>query len=193
MRLSGVRRLLLTSAVAAVAAVAVGMLLDWRKSVIQAEKNRLSLIPQQFAVRKIMYAEEKCSGVGLSGGDNCTGVFVYELPQATTRAIQQHGLAYFRGFGQTSVNKQFGPFGEWRTTPIDPGLEWVWVQHSVPLPPPTLSGFLGHESFSIDVDSKIERDIDDSIISPGSFFAYDRYGVMIVMPARNKMAYAYRN
>jgi hypothetical protein len=186
-------KLLTVLAAAVVAALAAVLFLDWRKSAIQAERNRLSIVPHQFAVRKILYAEEKCSGIGLSGGDNCTGVLVYELPPSTSGAIQQHGLAYFRDLGQTLVNKDSGPLGEWQTTPVAPNPEWVWREHGAQLPPPTLSGFLGHESFLIDVDSKIEREINDSIVSPGSFFAYDRYGVMLVIPAKNKMAYAYRN
>jgi hypothetical protein len=168
------------------------LLLDWRKSAIQDEKNRLSLVPARFAVRKILYAAERCSGFGLSGGDNCTGVFVYELPESISREIQQSGLAYFLHLGQPFAVEQWGAFEAWQTTPVAPSREWVW-EDQAPLPSPTLSGFLGHEGFLIDVDSKMQSEIDNSISSPGSFFARDRYGVMIVMPAKNKIAYAYRN
>ena len=51
------------------------------------------------------------------------------------------------------------------------------------------SGF----GLSGDVDSKVASDIDDSICSPGSFYAATRYGVWIVIPAKNKVVYAYRS
>jgi hypothetical protein len=168
--------------------------LAWRQRAIQQEQDRLGLIPQRFAVRDILYAKEWSSGFGLSGGDNYGGVIVYALPQSTTREIQQQGLTYFRDLGQPVIVKDWGAVAEWQTTPIAPSREWAWEDRAdANYPPPTLSGFLGRYGYPIDIDSEVAQDIGDSIAAPGSFLAYDRYGVLIVMPAKNKIAYAYRN
>lgn len=177
-----------------VAACAVTVFLDWRQRAIQEEQGRLGLIPPRFAVREILYAKEWTSGIGLSGGDNYGGVIVYALPQSSAREIQQQGHTYFGALGQTAVVKDWGALSEWQTPPIDRSREWAWEERADGnYAPPTLSGFLGRYGYPIDVDSTVAKEIDDSIAVPGSFLAYDRYGVLIVMPARSKIAYAYRN
>jgi hypothetical protein len=103
-------------------------------------------------------------------------------------------LAYLRDLGRTFVVERWGALEEWQATPIARSREWVWEERADAVySPPTLSGFLGRYGFLIDVDSTIARNVDDAIAAPGSFFARDQHGVMIVMPAKNRLAYAYRN
>lgn len=170
------------------------VVLQWTKAAKEERQKLLGIAPQQFSIRDLSYVEEECTGIGLSGGDDCAGVIVFELPESTALEIQQRGATYFQEAGPIFAVQRWGALDMWQPTPVPTGVEWSWSESAdVPVRPPSLAGFLGRHQFMIDVDREIVSDIDDSISSPGSFFARDEYGVMIVAPAKRKVAYAYRN
>jgi hypothetical protein len=191
-RLRSRRPLIACSILAAIVVVSVW---NWRDVAMQEKRNLLNVVPHQFAVRDVVYVEEECTGMGLSGGDDCVGVLVFELPESSARQIQETGLSYFRDLGEMSVVERWsGVLEAWQPTPVPMSREWSWSDPAdAPVRPPSLGGFLGPHQFMIDIDRKIASDIDAAISAPGSYFAQDRYGVMIVMPAKRRVVYAYRN
>lgn len=181
--------------VLAVVALLAGLVVwQWTEGTNEKRQKLLRVAPHQFAVLELSYAEEDCTGIGLSGGDDCAGVIVFELPERTALDIQRRGSTYFQEAGPMFAVQRWGALETWQPTPVPTSADWSWSESDdAPVRPPSLAGFLGPHQYMIDVDRKIVSDIDHSISSPGSFFARDEYGVMIVAPAKRKIAYAYRN
>lgn len=182
-------------ACAIIAALTLFVGWHWWRASVQEERDRLAIVPEPFAVHEIVWADEECTGIGLSGGDDCAGVFVFDLPETTAREIAQRGAIYFAEVGPLSAVERWGSLESWQATPIPIGPEWWDSRESQPTTATsaTLFGFLGPDRFLLDIDPQIARDIDAALAAPGSFVARDRFGFMLVSPSQRTVAYAYRN
>jgi hypothetical protein len=152
-------------------------------------QHRLSFIPTGLAVEKILYANDQSWGFGPGGNE--TGVFVYELPDKVAQEIRKDGIGFFTNLVRSKEDANGGRrgYGTWQETPhiLDTGTS----DQGVPLPS-TISNYLSTYGFGIPIDSQIENEIDTSLSHSGTFFAYRRRGILIVIPKSRRVIYAYR-
>lgn len=94
------KKSLLVIAGIAVIAFAIHIFLSWQREARRAERIRLEMVPDQFEVKKILYANSGCTGIGLSGGDDCSGVIMYKLPEKSAQEIIKNGIKFFQALSQ---------------------------------------------------------------------------------------------
>jgi hypothetical protein len=156
---------------------------------------RLSLVPDGLHVSSVIYAKEESWGLPLFPlpGDNETGLIVYELPLSTAQVLEKRGIEYLRTLPPNAGDDRDwrGRYEEWRPTPLsDPH----WLKDPISdaaFSTAHVRSYLYKYGFGIDVDSDIEALIDEAIAKPGSYYAYGRLGVLIVIPSKLRVVYAY--
>lgn len=157
---------------------------------------QLTHIPYGIPVDKISYVREESWGFGPGGNE--TGLIEYELPEYTTQEIVKNGLYYFTSLPQIARNagdSSNGYYEHWQETPMP--ITDAWQGASMDGEPlnkttiPSIESFLDRYGFSIPLDAKVVARIDNAISTPGSYFAYGRTGILIVMPKYRKAVFAY--
>lgn len=144
---------------------------------------RLGHVPDVLNVSTVLYVNEQSWGLPFFPlpGDNETGLIVYDLPDGTAKEIQKVGIEYFA--------KRPGRYETWQSTPIllegsDSGTNRTNSYE--------IANYLNRYGFGISIDSQIEQEINKAISKPGSFAAYGRTGILIVIPDIRRVVYAYR-
>jgi len=148
----------------------------------------LSAIPSDFKVNKILYKNEDYSGAG---------IVIYELPNETKEKIEKHGLKYLN----TTYNKNSsshnddGIFKNWGETPISINEAWTGpVMDGIPeykTSIPQISNYLSRYNLGLNLDKKIELQINRAIQNSGSYFAYQNVRLIVVSPSDKIIVYAY--
>lgn len=159
------------------------------------EKNRhLKFMPEAFKVEKVLYAKEDSWGFGPGGAE--TGIIVYELPDTAAKKITQGELSYL----STLYDKGKYPdmsnwYQGWKETPIAFNDQWASPDSSerdgldfVP----KIKTYLFRYAYFIEVAPGIESFVDKVISEKGSYYAYGRYGLIIVSPKTHRVVFAYR-
>ncbi|MCL4677765.1 MAG: hypothetical protein KJ017_04125 [Alphaproteobacteria bacterium] len=160
----------------------------------------LSAVPQEFGVYKILYRQENAWGFGPGGNE--TGIRVYELPEQTYQIIQQQGLEYLNNLPSAKARQVKGrsdwrgKYKNWLETPINVTRHWT---DYMSLPDdadyskevPSISHYMSAYGFGLRIDPKIRNLADDALKSPGNYYAYGRIGVIIVIPQKKRVIYAY--
>lgn len=153
------------------------------------EKRLLGLLPYGLNISKILYSNEESWGMGPGGNE--TGIIAYELPSEVATEIQKIGVSKFsKGTGG------FGDFDSWKQTPILLTDEWldsrVSGESEQNIQTPKIGNFLERLGYSVFIDPKIESEINNAITKPGSYYAYRKSGVIvIILPNNRKVIYAY--
>lgn len=149
---------------------------------------QLSFLPKGLAPSKVLYVKEESLGFGPGGNE--TGVIVYELPEGVSNEIQQVGIDYLtRMPRQNKADRDWrGIYEHWQPTPIlvegtDSSMNRV-MSHNI-------ANYLDRYGFGIEIDQQIKQEINNAISTPGSFAAYGRIGLIIVIPKVNKVVYVY--
>lgn len=156
---------------------------------------RLSYVPEGLKVEKIIYASEESWGFGPGGNE--TGVIVYDLPDTIAEQISKVGIDYFSSLPPQSGDSHdwHGRFEKWYSTPIPYGNSWSGPESDNKTNPdtfvPKIGTYLFRYGFGIPLDPAIESAIDLAIAKKGSFFAYGRVGMLIVIPETRRVVYAY--
>lgn len=136
-------------------------------------------------VSSIAYVTEESWGIGMPG-DNETGVIAYNLPDRAMQGIDAQGIGYFR---QLSCAKGWhdwhGRYDEWQETPILADEKWGTPG------PSRLANYLNRYGFGIPVSGPIGAAIDGAISGPGSFYAYGRIGMILVVPRKRQAFFVY--
>lgn len=159
------------------------------------KQHRLSFVPEGLKVEKIIYASEESWGFGPGGNE--TGVIVYELPDTIGEQISKVGIDYFSSLPPQSGDSHdwHGRYEKWYSTPIPYGDSWSGPESDNKTNPdtfvPKIETYLDRYGFSIPLDPAIESAIDIAISKKGSFFAYGRIGMLIVIPETRRVVYAY--
>lgn len=152
------------------------------------ERRYLDIVPYGLNVSKVIYVNEESWGIGPGGNE--TGNIFYELPDQVANEIQKLGAAKF--YKDTGG---FSDFRNWAQTPIL--LTDAWQDSGSGREPEQniqftkIANYLERWGFSVSIDPKIESEIDYAIRKPGSYYAYDRNGIIIVIPNYKKVVYAY--
>ena len=89
-----------------------------------------------------------------------------------------------------------GRYGEWQETPIlsDPDWEDPFQDRNMATTifAPKIANYLDKYGSGIVIEPEIEREINEAISKSGSYLAYGRFGILIVIPDVRKVVYAYR-
>lgn len=149
--------------------------------------NQYRYIPEGLGANQILFAAEDSWGFGPGGNE--TGIIVYELPEGVAEKIRHGGADYLAKLPPRSESSQdwHGRFERWQSTPIT--LDRAWFDENSTVP--KIANYLNQYGFGLPIESRIERDIDNAISRQGSFFAYGRMGMLIVIPESHKVVFAY--
>jgi hypothetical protein len=155
------------------------------------ERNHhLSFLPNRLHVTNIVYKNEASWGFGPGGNE--TRIIAYELPDAVAREIQLSGTRFFHGTQQNCVGAPDydwqGCYDKWHHTPV---LLDGSDDHANGTTSHRISDFLNRYGFGIGVDSKVGQEIDNALSTEGSYVAYGRIGILIVIPDKRRVVYAY--
>jgi hypothetical protein len=152
------------------------------------KKRELSFVPDGLGISTIVYSQEESWGGGPGG--NQTGIIVYELPDGVSKKIQNEGIEFLNTMPQNSGSTYdwHGRYEKWESTPIlldgSDGNTNSTKSYEI-------AKYLNRYGFGIPVDQQVEREINDAISKPGSFVAYGRIGLLIVIPVARRAVYAY--
>jgi len=125
-------------------------------------------------VEKVLYAKTKSLGFGPGGNES--GVVLYELPSHVSGA-------------NPSI---LAPELRWETTPLQGHREWFEGEGASRTEAgPLLYNYLNQYGFGILVKPEVVSEIDRAVSAPGSWYAYTRNGVILLMPLANRVAYVY--
>jgi energy-coupling factor transporter transmembrane protein EcfT len=155
-------------------------------------QHRMSFVPDALYVSKIIYANEESWGFGPGGNE--TGVIVYELPDNIAKEIQQVGIGYLTKIHQQPKSGCYwcGIYDNWHQTPILRSPYWEYdTERESNTSTAELGNYLNKYGYGISIDPIIEDEINRAISKSGSYFAYGRIGVLIVIPDIQKVVYAY--
>ena len=148
------------------------------------EKQRvLSVLPDSLQVKDMVYSEEP-----RWKNDYARGSFqVFVLPDPVASTIAKKGLGFFNAAG-------LGRFEGWRETPVVPDESWK-VDLSEWSPAPQIVGvhaYLCHPGleFCLRFDDAVFDDANAIAFNPGSYYAYDGHGaLLIVSPGKKRVIY----
>lgn len=142
---------------------------------------RLGFVPQAMGVWHIVYNE--------------TGLIVYKMPEDVAARLEKDGLNYLEKLPAQSHGHWRGRYSDWRATPIARDQRWEWPQGQPVSHPawtsPGIGDYLFRYGFWIPIDEDVERMVNGALFQPGSYYAYGRIGMIILVPAARRIVYAY--
>jgi len=182
-----------------IACVFAAALLAWK---VQIYRHHLRFVPDAMNVWWVRYVAEESWGAGLPGG-NETGIIVYDMPDQTKESLDTKGLAWVEALPQPPWPEWRGGYEEWHTTPISTA-DFAWADPAK-CPPkdsdryrgfypngcPSISGYMGEYGFDIPFDSDVEKMVNDALFSRGAYYAFGRIGILILIPAQQRIVYVY--
>ena len=159
-------------------------------------RHRLSFVPKEFGTTRIVYSKENTWGFGPGGNE--TGIIVYSMPAKVASALRHDGLSYLHNLpsSQSKGKNWQGYYSTWAETPVVTTRHWVDYM-SLPdtadysKETPSVRHYMGAYGFGIEIDKSIEELIDKAINQTGNYYAYGRIGVIILIPAEEKIVYVY--
>lgn len=150
------------------------------------EAHRRSFVPCGMEVTEVIYASEVRMGLDFIAlpGDNEGGLILYSLPADLAAEIGEGGLDALRPYScrREAGGGWRGRYTDWHETPIVP--DWRWESTDIV---DYVTRYVG----SVPIEPEIVRAINSAIKAPGSFYAFGRIGIFIIIPARGEAVYAY--
>lgn len=166
--------------------------IPWSACHYSERSRQLRYLPAAMGVSRVLYAQEDDFGsVGLPG-DNETGIILYEMPEAVVRELSSNAPAYLDTIS-LPIGDRRGGFENWHRTPVTVDERWPrgsyegrwkWVS-------PGIGDYMGRYGFAIPFDADVERLVNDAIFKPGSYYAYGRIGLIILIPAVQRVVFVY--
>lgn len=149
----------------------------------------------------VRYVSEEAWGFGPGGNE--TGIIVYDMPDKVRGELEDKGLTWLEALPPPGWPEWQGRYEEWHTTPI-PTSTFPWSDPAA-CPPetsdrylvtypngcPSISGYMGTYGFPISFDPEVEKMVNEALVSPGAFYAFGRIGILILIPARERIVYVY--
>lgn len=168
-------------------------IVPWRACHYSERSRQLSYIPDAMGVSRVLYAEEDDFGsIGLPG-DNETGIILYEMPDAVAKALSSNAQKYLNDISEPAGGDWRGKFENWHETPVIFDEQWPrggkyegrwqWVS-------PGIGDYMGRY-FAMPFDASVERLVNDAIFKPGSYYAYGRIGLIILIPSMQRVVFVY--
>jgi hypothetical protein len=183
---SDLRSRLFGCTLAASALILCGVITFWWK-----DRNwPHQFVPTGLNVGELVYRAEENWGFGPGGNE--TGVFVYELSPDVPRRLADP--KFVSSLGRVARTEWRGQYGDWHATParwpLDENCE-ADARTERCNGKASMRGYLGRYGFDIPVDDKYADLIDAAIARPGSYYAYGRTGIFVILPRERRAAYLY--
>ena len=161
--------------------------------------DRLRIVPEAMNVWWVRYAWEKSWGFGPGG--SYTGIIVYDMPEAVKTELLEKGLAWLNALPPNTSPGAYDSVSDWRETPIPNTYRWT---DPAACPPstsdrymlaypngcPSISGFMGGYGL-LSFDRDFEVMANEALFSPGAYYAFGRFGILIMIPARERIIYVH--
>lgn len=161
--------------------------------------DRLRNVPEAMNVWWVRYAWEE--SWGFDPGGRYTGIIVYNMPASVQERLEGRALSWLNTLPQNSWQGVEGSYGGWRATPVPMTYSWAnpaacppttsdRYRLSYPNGCPSIRGYMdGYGPFPIDRD--VEDMVNEALFSPGAFYAFGRWGILVVIPARERIVYVH--
>jgi hypothetical protein len=165
-------------------------------------RHHLRFVPEAMNVWWVRYVAEEAWGFGPGGNE--TGIIVYDMPASVHRALgENEAFAWLEALPPNSWRGWQGRYETWRVTPISTA-DFAWADPAA-CPPeasdrhlfiyrngcPSISGYMGTYGFPIPFDPEVESMVNEALFSPGAYYAFGRIGMLILIPARQRIVYVY--
>lgn len=174
---------------AIVVALMVG--LPWAGCQLYIRDHHLSFVPEAMSVSNVLYVSEKSWGFGPGGNE--TGLLVFEMPVPVATELKNRGLDYLRELPRNIRQGWHGRYTDWHETPLMVGDDWgstsyegqkYWTS-------PGIGDYLNKYGFPVLLDGAWEDLTNRALFRPGSYYAYGRIGLIILVPGELRVIYAY--
>ena len=164
----------------------------WRWLALRA--HHFSFVPPAMEVSRILYLAEEAWGFGPGGNE--TGIIVYRMPRATRQRIEADGVDWLNSLAGGGP-KWRGSYRNWHETPFDPevrGAFDIWAlkrraescDHGG-----GIAGYMFRYGFCIPFDRDVEGLANRALVASGSYYAFGRIGMLLLIPSENRIIYAY--
>jgi hypothetical protein len=165
-------------------------------------RHHLRFVPEAMNVWWVRYVAEEAWGFGPGGNE--TGIIVFDMPEQVTRALETtDALIWLQSLPRNTGQGWQGRYETWRVTPIS-ATEFGWADPDA-CPPeasdrhlfiyrngcPSISGYMGTYGFPIEFDADVEKMVNEALFSPGAYYAIGRIGMLILIPARQRIVHVY--
>lgn len=163
-------------------------------------RDRLRNVPEAMNVWWVRYAWEESSGFGLPGGPH-TGIIVYDMPTAVKTELRESGLAWLNALPRNSWQSSLGSYDDWHATPVPVTYSWADPAACPPTTSdrymlvypkgcPSISGLMNGYGL-LPFDRDVEVMANEALFSPGAYYALGRWGILILIPERERIVYVF--
>lgn len=163
-------------------------------------RHHLHFVPEEMGVWWVRYVAEKSWGFGPGGNE--TGIIVYDMPDKVREELTQNGISWLETLPPNSWKDWQGRYRDWKSTPIPDTILWANPKKcppknsdryllSYPNGCPSITGYMGNYGFYISFDREVEQLVNQAMFSPGAYYAFGRIGLLIIIPAQNRIVYVY--
>ena len=167
----------------------------WVAVKLYMHRYRLGLVPSRLKVSGVLYVKELLWGIGPGGNE--TGVLVFALPEDSVVSQKTGCIGFLRQACSASAmsRKTGGRFSEWKATPMLAERQWLERESTSrgasASGSPRIANFLDQYGFGISIDEEIQEMSDKALSEPGNYYHSGRTGLLIVIPDKRRVVYAY--
>lgn len=158
------------------------------------ESFQIGHLPAWLEANDVIYSKEESWGIGMPG-DNETGLIVYELDAEIAKIIQKEGISYFNHLPKTtySSNSEYyrRSYEGWKETPIQVKKHKNRDEGDVFETLKNIDDYLDKYGFGIPIDKKVASEINTAISKTGSYYAFGRTGILVIVPKQHKIVFMY--
>lgn len=162
-------------------------------------RHNLRYVPEAMAVSRIEYDFHRVWSYWPKGKES--GILVYAMPKQVRRALETDGVAWLDALPHNSWRTAHGVYSTWHATPVLPIYPWSdpaacplsgtdRYRLAYPNGCPSIVGVMVAYG-DLDFDPQYETMANKALSSPGSFYAIGRWGVLVLIPARDRIIYVY--
>lgn len=170
--------------IAALALLTLAAVAGWK---VMVHAHHLGHVPGALHVTRVLYVSEDAWGFGPGGNE--AGFLAYALPRRIARQLETGGVAWLdRQDGRRRSPGWRGRFDDWRATPMQPHHRWR---------PDPASGrfdvlqYVCAYGFCIDIDPAQRAAVEEALHAPGSFYAFGRIGMILLVPRTRRVYFLY--
>lgn len=172
-----------------VIALMVGV--PWVGYKLYIRSHHLSFVPDALSVSNVLYASEQSWGFGPGGNE--TGLLAFQLPAAVVQQLKTRGTDYLENMPQNARQGWQGRYTDWHKTPLVMDDHWGASSYDgrKSCTSSCIGDYLNQYGFSIPLEKKWEDMANRALSIPGSYYAYGRIGIIIIIPDELRVIYAY--
>src|SRR5690606_38595702 len=149
--------------------------------------HHIGHVPGALGVTLRLYVSEESWGFGPGGNE--AGFLAYALPERSARKLEAQGLDWLERLDSGNRGEGWrGRFSDWRRTPVEASRRWE---------PDARSGryevldYVCAYGFCIDIDKDHLRAAEEALNQPGSYYAFGRIGMILLVPRTRRMYFLY--